>query len=339
MNIVVIIAEVISYILFSFLVGYVALQFVSESKKPIIIVKKAALLLSTLGIIICSFAPVLKIILYFSGDIGIYVATVSVLTDFKVGKAWMFIAFAATLLWITFYKESSKYLQAIFLLAMIVAVGSAGHVASLSYWTGLISHSIHFLLSTFWVGVLLLVGWFAKDEHNWSAFLRWFSPMAIGSFVLIIGSGLILMFKVVEPAQYVNAWSIPYGQMLLLKHISIIPVLVFAYINGFLSKRVFSSHTFDPKPWIKVESILLLFIFSFTGIMGTLPPPYEALASNDHVSFVLSIQGVSLLVMSLLFICMIVLSFYKKASAFLGLLFSMGFIASLYMGWMLNLFY
>ena len=127
MNIVVIIAEVISYILFSFLVGYVALQFVSESKKPIIIVKKAALLLSTLGIIICSFAPVLKIILYFSGDIGIYVATVSVLTDFKVGKAWMFIAFAATLLWITFYKESSKYLQAIFLLAMIVAVGSAGH--------------------------------------------------------------------------------------------------------------------------------------------------------------------------------------------------------------------
>lgn len=339
MNILVIVTEIINYILFSFLVGYVALQFVPESQKPTIIIRKMALLFATLGIIICTFGPVLKIIMYFSGDVGAKVATISVLTDFKVGKAWMFLAFTATLLGITFYKEGSKYLQAIFLLAMIMAVGSAGHVASLSYWTGFISHSIHFLAATFWVGVLLQVGWFAKDNRNWSAFLRWFSPMAIGSLVLVIGSGFILMFKVVEPAQYVNAWSIPYGQMLLLKHISIIPVLAYAFINGVLAKKASRSPTFNPKPWIKVESILLLVVFSFTGVMGTLPPPYEALASNHLVSFAPSVQGVVLVAMSLLFICMILVSFYRKAPAFLGLLFSIGFIASLYIGWMMNLFY
>ncbi|MDQ6596378.1 copper resistance protein CopC [Bacillus salipaludis] len=39
-----------------------------------------------------------------------------------------------------------------------------------------------------------------------------------------------------------------YGQMLLLKHISIIPVLIFAFINGVLSRKSIKLPSFNPRP-------------------------------------------------------------------------------------------
>ncbi|MBI0581346.1 hypothetical protein IEC97_28975 [Neobacillus cucumis] len=54
-----------------------------------------------------------------------------------------------------------------------------------------------------------------------SKLLRWFTPLAALSLIIIILSGIYLMIFVVEPKDYVKAWVLPYGQMLLLKHISI----------------------------------------------------------------------------------------------------------------------
>lgn len=70
----------------------------------------------------------------------------------------------------TVYVEGSKYLQAFWLLLMILAVGYASHVASLSFWTGLLSHSIHFLAVALWTGILIHVAWFSKNLHNWMTF-------------------------------------------------------------------------------------------------------------------------------------------------------------------------
>jgi putative copper resistance protein D len=60
------IGEGITYVLFSFLIGHVVLQFVKKDKKPDIRIPKPFLLLTVLLVVVFSFLPVLKIILFLS---------------------------------------------------------------------------------------------------------------------------------------------------------------------------------------------------------------------------------------------------------------------------------
>ncbi|MFC0272149.1 copper resistance D family protein [Metabacillus herbersteinensis] len=349
------ITEYLNYVLFSILVGHIVLQFIPESKKPTIVIPKSTLLLSILGIILCSFAPALQVILYFSEGLG-YRAAFSILTDFQVGISWIFIGFMATFLWMTIYVEGSKYLQAVWILLMILAVGYSSHVASLYFWEGLITHSLHFLAVTLWTGLLLHVAWLSKDLKNWFSFLKWFTPFAIGCFVLLITTGLLVMFYVVEPRDYMNSWALPYGQMLLLKHISIIPLLLFAFINGFLAKRSLQDETFKPRPWLQAESILLMIVFFITGVLGTQSPPHqvnftvksegaatwvESLIGKEIIPPFLiqvapSLQGILLVIFSFMFLILIIISFNKKIKSTVALLFASCFIVSLYLGLMMN---
>ncbi|OIK11839.1 CopD family protein [Bacillus sp. MUM 13] len=350
-------SHLINYLLFAFLAGHIALKFVPKEKKPKTAVPKPALLLSALGIMICTFMPVLEVIRYFADNSGFTSVLLSVITDFQVGRAFLATGFSGALLWLTIQLRGSKYLEAFWLLIMIAAQGYASHVASLSFWTGFASHSVHFFMISLWGGILLHISFFVKGENNWQAFLRWFTPFAILSLVLIFSSGLVLMFKIVEPREYFMSWALPYGQMLLLKHISIIPVLAFAFINGFLAKKAEREKTFNPVPWVKAETILLLAVFSFTAIMGTLSPPHDPditvttegaskwasfligkeIAAPISVHLNMSYQGVFLFLISFLFLAMIMESFRKKTSALLGLLFGLCFIASLYFGIMLDI--
>ncbi|SFA80722.1 MULTISPECIES: copper resistance D family protein [unclassified Bacillus (in: firmicutes)] len=350
-------AELGNYILFSILVGHVALQFVSEKNKPQIEISKHFLLLSTLGIIIFTLGPIVQVITYFEGSVGLPLAIYSVLTDFQVGRAWLFIGFMATFLWMTIYVEGSKYLQAFWLLMMILAVGYASHIASLSLWTGLVTHVIHFLMVTLWVGVLIHVTWFSTGKYNWKKFLKWFTPFAIVCLLIVVISGISLMLFVVEPKDYVNSWVLPYGQMLLLKHISIIPVLVFAFMNGVLAKKSLKHSAFNPLPWLKGESILLLLVFYFTSVMGTLSPPHEVeftvktegasqllesllgteIISSLHLQLVPTFQSSLLMFIAIIFLSLILVSF-KKVKPILSVVFGLSFIMALYLGIMLSLF-
>lgn len=194
MNILVPITELFLYVLFSFLIGHVVLKFVSDTKKPKISIPKPMLLLATLGIIIFSLGPVLQVVFYFSESVGLGLTTFSVLTKFPVGIAWVFTGFMATFLWMTIYVEGSKYLQAFWLFLMVLSVGYASHAASLSFWSGFMSHTIHFVVITLWVGILIQVSWFSKETKNWSAFLKWFTPFSIVLLIVTIGSGFVLMF-------------------------------------------------------------------------------------------------------------------------------------------------
>jgi copper resistance protein D len=356
MNFLIPIAELGIYFLFSFLVGHVALQIVSQESKPKINLPKTALLLSTLGIIIFSLGPVIQVISYFKDSVGLYLATYSVLTDFQVGRAWIFIGFMATFLWMTIYVEGSKYLQALWLFLMILAIGCSSHVASLSFLIGTITHTIHFLVVTLWTGILIHVAWFAKEQPMWSNFFKWFTPLASLSLIIILVSGLFLMFFVVEPKDYVKAWVLPYGQMLLLKHISIIPVLTFAFINGVLAKRSLSISSFNPLPWIKVESIFIFLVFYVTGILGTLSPPHDVeftvksegasrlvewLIGKDiksilQLTIVPSFQSIILIILSFSFLLLILASF-KKLKPILAVVFGISFILAFYVGLMTTL--
>jgi copper resistance protein D len=356
MNIIIPLAELGNYLLFSILVGYVALQFVPQDYKPSICIPKPVLLLSTLGIIFCTLGPVIQTISYFKDGVGIYLASYSVFTDFQVGHAWIFIGFMATFLWMTIYVEGSKYLQALWLFLMVLAIGYSSHVASLSFFTGLASHSIHFLVGSLWTGILIHVAWLTKDQPNWSKFLKWFTPLASICLIIIFASGLILMFFVVEPKEYMKSWVLPYGQMLLLKHISIIPVLVFAVINGILTKKVLTSSSFNPRPWIKAESIFLFIVFYVSGNLGTLSPPHEveftvkSEGASKWVEWLLNkdihtitginleptLHSVFLLIFSLIFLLLILLSFIRVKPA-LAVLFGASFIISFYLAFMLTL--
>ena len=348
--------ELGSYILFSILVGHVGLQFVPEVYRPANGLPKKVLLLCTLGIYLFTFGPVAQVISYFRESVGLTLAAYSVLTDFQVGQAWMVIGLMAILLWITIMLDWSKYLQSIILLIMILAVGYSSHVASLSFWAGFSVHTVHFLMVTLWSGILIHVAWFSKHELDWSKFLRWFTPFAILCFIIIIISGLILMFYVVEPEDYVRAWVLPYGHMLLLKHISIIPILLFAFINGILARKVISNPSFNPRPWLKIEAVMILMAFYFTSILGTLSPPHEIdftvksegafiwvewllgfdILSTVNLTFTPTLSSILLLIISGMFLIMIILSF-KKIKPLVGLFFGLSFIFSFYFGLVLSL--
>ncbi|MDF2791656.1 MAG: hypothetical protein K0S80_4758 [Neobacillus sp.] len=240
MNVMIPIAEIGNYIVFSILIGHVALQFVPDSHKPNINISRSILLLSTLGIFVFTLGPIAQTISYFSDSVGITLAIFSVLTDFQVGHAWIFIGFMSVFLWMTILVNGTKYLQALWLLLMVLGVGYASHVASLSFWAGFLAHSAHFLMVTLWTGILIHVAWFSKDQQKWPLFLRWLTPFAVACIIVIILSGFTLMIYVFEPKDYVSSWVLPYGQMLLLKHISIIP-LVFAFINGVLTRKSYKN--------------------------------------------------------------------------------------------------
>jgi putative copper resistance protein D len=356
MNILIPFAELGNYILFSILAGHVALQFVPEGKKPVIRIPKPILLLSTLGIIIFTLGPIVQVISFFKEGIGLQQATLSAFTEFQVGKAWTFISFMATLLWMTIHVQGSKYVQALLLFLMFLGVGYASHSASLSFWSGLFSHTTHFLIVSLWTGILIHVSWFSKKQSNWLRFLRWFTPFALACLVIILISGFIIMFSFVEPQDYMKSWVLPYGQMLLLKHISILPVIAFAFVNGFLVKKALYLSSFNPRPWLIGETILLMIVFYLTGVLGTLMPPHEIdftvssegaspwvewLLSKDiiaplYIQFIPSLQTILLMIISILFLTMIVISF-RKAKPYLGLVFGICFIAALYMGLMLSI--
>jgi copper resistance protein D len=108
MNVIIPIAEIGNYIVFSILIGHVALQFVSETNKPKINISRNILLLSTLGIFVFTLGPVAQTISYFSDSVGLTLAIFSVLTDFQVGQAWIFIGFMSVFLWMTILVNGSK---------------------------------------------------------------------------------------------------------------------------------------------------------------------------------------------------------------------------------------
>ncbi|MGG4490207.1 copper resistance D family protein [Metabacillus idriensis] len=347
------IGEGFTYVLFSFLIGHVVLQFVKKDKKPDIRFPKIFLLLSVLLIVLFSFFPVLNIILNFYQIAGLSQTIQSVLADFQAGQSWLMTAAAAACLWIVIYLEGPKYIQGLLLLFMIAALGYASHAASLSFWPGIASHSIHFLSVCLWTGVLLHAAWFSKKAENWQAFLNWFTPFALICMTVLTASGLIVMTFVIDLNDYAAAWSLSYGQVILLKHISIVPLLVFAFLNGFVGKK--AAH-FQALAWVRAESIVVMIVFFLTGVLGTQAPPHDVnttLRSDGasplfelstgykvkapiEIGFDFTWNGMLLFVFAALFIGMMVLSFVKKRNAYAACAFAVLFIVSAYLAFMAN---
>jgi len=353
------ISESLLYLCFSLLMGSFILQFIPERLKPEISIPKRLIQLSVLGIIFFSAAPVIRIILFLYEDIGLALTMQNVLGGFEVGKAWNVTVILAMFFYLfvsLFPVLKSKVLAGIslaFTLILLLALGWASHAASLTEWSGFVVHSLHFLAVTVWVGILLIVGWYSKNQENWLSYLKWFTPLAIGCFLTIMGTGLFLMTLVIDVNEYGDAWMLSYGQALLVKHLTIIPILFFAFINGFwIRRKLKRQEQINPIPWLKFESILLFITFVSTAVLGQQEPPhsievtlggrgpsavfdYFYLGTIDpsmHVQFGLNTINIMYFIVAIIFMWLIFYSFRKKAPAVVSFFMGMFCTLSLYLG-------
>ncbi|MCM3670277.1 CopD family protein [Mesobacillus maritimus] len=356
------ISQALLYFFFATLIGSFILSVVPNTHRPGISEPKSALMIACGGIAIFSFFPVWQLVLYLAPDIGLAQTMQSVLFTFEVGKAWIFTYFLANVLFIyvIWFDYRNKPLYAYVGLAltfiMILAIGWSSHASSYDRVWGFFSHTMHFTAVSVWVGILFVVSWFSKDHINWSNFLKWFTPVAIICLVMTIISGFILMTWVVEFKEYTNSWMLPYGQILLIKHLLIIPLLVYAMINGlFIKKKLKKDAQFNPRPWAKVESSIILLIFSATAAMGQQSPPHETNVSYGEVSklftFIYQGQfqpgmnvelgfsptGFTLIVLAVLFIGLVIFSFIKKAPAIMSFFLSVFTVLCVYLSIILSI--
>lgn len=275
------VSEGLLYVCFAILTGTLLLKLVPDRRRPDIRVPDALLTACALLIPILSFVPIHQIAWRFSSEFELsYVEMIrSVLLDVNSGKAWLWtllgsLGLAALLGLKSFRKDRHMPKVALFVtFLLIVWLGYASHASSLSSFKGLVVHASHFAGFSVWIGILFVVAWFSRGDDNWPAFLRWFSPVAIACVLLTLIAGFTLM--TFTTPEYVNSWILPYGQLLLIKHLLILPLLLFAYTNGFgYKKRIQRDSGFRPKPWLKAESLIALLVLAATAALGQQAPPH-----------------------------------------------------------------
>lgn len=352
-----IISEALLYLCFALLMGSFLTSLIPKTHRPDIIVPKGIVMMAIGGIGIFSFVPVLQLLLFLYEGLGFSQILQSILFTFEVGKAWVFTFVLSNLffifvVWFDYRKKAMyAYIGIVFTLILIGAVGWSSHASSYDPVIGFFNHSAHFTAVSVWVGVLIVVSWFSNNQDNWLDFLKWYSPVALICVLITIVTGFLLMSVSVEVKDYPDSWLLPYGQALLVKHILLIPIVVYAVINSVLIKRKVSQDgQFNPRPWAKAESIILLLVFTATATLGQQAPPHETMITNESVAslFTLLYQGqfqsgmtvqlvvnatsLSFLVMAVLFLALMLISFIKKTPAIVSFFMGVLLVVSIYFG-------
>lgn len=333
------ISEAFLYGCFALLMGSFIFSLIPEDLKPMTLVSKKAKLIAVAGIAVFSFMPVFNIMIYLLEEYSFLYVLESVLLTFEIGKAWIvtivFTIFLAVFICLFDDRDSPVY--PIFgiglLLAMVAAMSWTTHSHSVYGIQGFITHFIHFGTVIVWIGVLTMVAWFSINKENWIAFLSWFHTMAVFCFAIIFVTGLTLMSYSMNITEYPNSWMQPYGQSLLVKHLLILPLIGYAFINGFLMKKKLRlNEEMDPRPWTQLEYVIVLFIFAATGAMSQQEPPHNnVLVSKDTllqafgilpssegslvpltVELVANYKGISFGILAMAFLAISVYSFIKR---------------------------
>jgi putative copper export protein len=351
------VTETLLYVCFSILLGSFIIQLVPEDRKPKISIHKRWFQLAILGIVFLSFMPIVQMIVFFYKEIGQVLPIQTVFLSFELGKAWIFTLVISIFFYLfvsifpVVYKKRYAIMSILFTVCLILTISWTSHPATLTDWSGFVYHSIHFTAVSVWVGTLLVVSWFSKDNEHWLSFLKWFTPVALACLSLTIVSGFFIMTIIVDLNDYPNSWAIDYGHSLLIKHIIIVPVLIFAFINGFWAKkRVEKEKEFNPIPWVKAESILLILIFAATGVLGQQEPPHNidntirssgvsplfqlfyggSLQAPINIQLGFNATTILLSLLSLFFLLIALLAFLKKAPVIVSFLMSLLCAISIY---------
>ncbi|SOC43320.1 copper resistance D family protein [Ureibacillus acetophenoni] len=362
MFVITVISQALLYLCVALCIGYFILSFVPRTVQPKIVVPFSVLMMAIIGIAIFSFIPILQNILLLTSRIGFSDGIRTVLFTFQTGRSWMLTLIVSTIIFlfvILFHEVKNRLYSLVGLtlsILLILTLGWSSHASSIDRVWGFTFDSLHLLAVSVWIGILIVVSWFSKNTVNWVKFLKWFTPVAIISLLVTSLSGILLMNFMVNWDEYINSWVVPYGQALLWKHLFIIPLLVYALINGFfIHWKLKQFPSFDPRPWVKVESIVVLLIFSATAALSEQSPPKETAINDSNVSSLFSAiyQGqifpdmivsislnttsLALLVLATLFLALTIFSFMRKAPAIFSFLMSICLVFSVYLSLMLSI--
>lgn len=354
MEVITIISQVLLYVCFSLLAGSFLLLLVPNNYRPDLRISKGFMSASVITVPIVSFIPILDITRLLAPRLGFVDSLKMVLTTYTVGTAWNFTLLASVLL-LLLMLVARRSEQGVFAflgigltLGLILTVAWSSHAGAVDPVRGIISDFIHLTASSIWVGVILVVGWNSVNHHNWLKFLRWFSMVAISCLVITAISGLMLMSIMVD--DYPNSWRVSYGQGLLIKHVFLLPLIFYAFVNGALVKSLIlrNSH-FNPIPWVRLEGLILLVIFAITAVFSQKSPPYGNYMSNEAVSplfrlfhdkmidasstiaFAGNLNTVFFLVLSISLLGLMGWSFFKKTPIIISFFFSSLCVLSVYM--------
>ncbi|OIJ13019.1 hypothetical protein BKP37_10865 [Anaerobacillus alkalilacustris] len=277
----VVLSKALLYPSFAFLIGGLILTLVPTTKRPSIKIKRSAFALVVLSIIMLSFVPIFSSVSYVSNifSLSFFQGLELVLTNFTIGKTWLVTVVIGIFLAITIIlnKKDKRFVYFVALLlgiVMIFIVSKGSHMASLQPNLGYITHGMHFLSVSIWVGILFVIGLCAIDEQNWLAFLKWYTPVAITSVLTVTFSGLFLMGGTTP--EYANSFMLSYGQFLLLKHLLFILIILYGVINGIIIRRKLKrDSSFRPKKWLRLESVFILLVLFITALMTESTPPHN----------------------------------------------------------------
>ena len=361
MDIFVSLSQALLYICLSILIGTFILTVVPKKLRPSFLVPPKWLIISGAVIPFLTFVPVLYIILYISPRLGFMRALEVVLTQYTIGIAWSFTfllgSFLIFVLIIAFRSNklnhvSTNVLNILITLGMIVTIAWASHASAVNMTLGIISDSIHLVAVSVWVGIVLVVGWFSINTENWGKFLSWFSIVAISCLGATAISGFLLLEVLVE--DYVDSWMVNYGQGLFLKHLFILPLLFYAVINGlFVKFKIGKDPIYNPLRGVKVESIILLSIFTLTAFFSQSSPPHGSFVKEDDISplfklfhdvtsqasglqFVSNGIAIAFVFGSMVLFGLNIVAYFKKAPVWLLYLLAVLFISCLYSTFMLS---
>jgi putative copper resistance protein D len=354
-------AEALLYVVFAILTGYFLLQIRPADQRPAVFVPPVFLYGAVAALPVLAFFPVLRIVFYLGEQIGFWTTLQSVLWTFDIGTAWVLTAILSLfLLMFTFIgvkqnRTAMFYAALICLFLLVMTIGWSSHASSLSFWKGFIGHTLHFLAVIIWTGILLNAAFFVKEPANWLSFLQWFTPLAVGCVIVLSISGFMIMDTIIPYEQYAAIWPVSYGQTLLMKHLVFLPVLLFAVMNGILTRRMANMGTsINPLPWLRAEAVLLLLVFTLTGLLGQQSPPHdlETMIRTDGASPVFealyngtippdmrvelngNLHSLSFGMIALIFAFLLIAFFLKKAPAAAALFLSLLFAAACYMSLM-----
>lgn len=365
----IIITEFLLYITLSLIAGLLILKVVPENMHPAIHLSEKWSKRLIIFIPVFSFFPMLPLILGYGDDMGYWEAFKMIMFGYTIGKAWFLNVAFTILLYFTYrlssQKKSYSWFSLVFYILITITLGASSHAAGLEQIWGLTAHSTHLLSVTIWGGTLLVVGLFTKEFENRRQFLRWFSPLAFTCLVITIIAGFLTM-KInintyAEPAtpalnEYMNSWMVSFGELLLIKHLLVIPVVLFAFINRFVvSKQTISNKL--ALSWLKAEGVILLAIFAVTAVMGQQEPPHQVhgllkvfgpaplfrtvyqgtIDPSMVVHFSFTLLSVILLVIAACFLALLIYSAVKKRSAQVSFIFVLLFLVSSYMGVILGI--
>lgn len=351
-------SQFLLYLNLGLLMGTFILYCIPETIRPKVDISPKWLIISAVLLPIVTFVPNIQLLTILTPQFGLVESVSMLLLKFKVGHSWLaIVGFAVILLIVVrqFAKKPSKLMavMAIFILIAIMgAIGYISHAGSMTGIVGSILDFVHLLAVSIWLGILVLMSFFSKDAQNWEAFLKWFSPVALVAFTTVALSG-VLMTDTIVP-RYVTSWSSNYGLFLFIKHVLLVPLTVIILANSLLIKLKMNKPLFEPRTWVRIETVLLVLILFITALYSEQQPPnfyvqeispfFElfyrgTIEAGMRGYFQMTGIGLGFFLLSALFIGLVIVSYIKQLPVVVSAAMIFALTLCFYMGFMSIVFF